>query len=145
MPRNVKSCGVLIVRGEPVREVLLMEHPHRLDIPKGHVNDGETERQCALRELEEETGIRLDDIDWDERFRFVIQYPVHLKRTGELCDKTLVVFLGRLHRDVPIRVTEHTGYRWVPFSPPHKIQPETIDPLLACLAEHLDAGTQKSS
>ena len=31
-------------------------HPSRWDIPKGHVEDGETEMQAAIRECEEETG-----------------------------------------------------------------------------------------
>ena len=30
------------------------------DIPKGHIKEGETPLQCACRELEEETGIKLD-------------------------------------------------------------------------------------
>ncbi len=134
---QVKSCGVLIVRGSPVREVLLMEHPERLDIPKGHTEEGETELQCALRELVEETGITADDIDLDPAFRFTLQYQVQSKKTGELCDKTLVVFLGRLHRDVKIVPTEHGGFHWLAWNPPHTIQPQTIDPLLAYLEEHL--------
>lgn len=47
--------------------------------------------------------------------------------------KTLVVFLGRLTRSVEIEVTEHEGYRWFPWSPPHSIQTQTIDPLLAAV------------
>ncbi|MCA9267283.1 MAG: NUDIX domain-containing protein [Planctomycetales bacterium] len=132
-----RSCGVLVVRGQPVRDVLLMVHPTRLDIPKGHVDPGETDLQCALRELHEETGIGADDVAIDPEFRFELCYPVLSKRLGAWCDKTLVVFLGRLLRDVPIVVTEHTGHRWLPWNPPHQIQPQTIDPLLAHLAAHL--------
>lgn len=139
--RQVKSCGVLVVRGEPVRDVLLMVHADRLDLPKGHVDQGETDLQCALRELQEETGITADDIELDPDFQFVTHYPVRRKRTGELCDKTLVIFLGRLKRDVDIAVTEHVGYRWLPWRPPHRMQKETIDPLLAHLAKHLKGAT----
>lgn len=35
------------------------------DLPKGHVDEGETELQCTLRELYEETGISADDIEID--------------------------------------------------------------------------------
>ena len=123
-----------------VREVLLMEHPQRFDIPKGHVDEGETDHQCALRELHEETGIVEGDIDLDVDFRFVTHYPVRARRSGEWRDKTLVVFLGRLRGDVEIQPTEHQGYHWLPWNPPHSIQPETIDPLLAHLARHLSSS-----
>jgi 8-oxo-dGTP pyrophosphatase MutT (NUDIX family) len=128
---EVKSCGFLIVRGDPVREFLLMRHADRWDLPKGHVDPGETEMQCALRELREETGILATDIDVLDGFRFTTRYQVRGKRDGKLYDKTLVVFLARLKRDVTISVTEHPGYHWVTWSPPHKIQAWTIDPLLA--------------
>lgn len=139
---QIRSCGVLVVRGQPVREVLLMEHPQRLDIPKGHVEPGESDEQCALRELEEETGITASDVEIDPRFRFELQYPVYEKRYGRWCEKTLVVFLARLKHDVEIRISEHTGFRWLTWQPPHILQPETIDPLLAHLAAHLTAGGQ---
>ena len=140
MPDNeIKSCGVVVVRGQPVTDVLLMIHPTRLDVPKGHVEKGETDLQCALRELEEETGIGASDIEIDPEFQFVTRYPVKYKRSGyQWREKTLIIFLGRLKdADFEIKVTEHEGFRWEPWNPPHQLQPETIDPLLAKLAEHL--------
>jgi bis(5'-nucleosidyl)-tetraphosphatase len=135
--REQKSCGFLIVRGDPVREFLLMRHPDRWDVAKGHVDAGETEMQCALRELNEETGIKADDVEVIEDFRFETKYPVRGKHDGKTYEKTLVIFLARLKRDVPIDVTEHGGYQWFTWNPPHRIQERTIDPLLATLAEFL--------
>lgn len=144
MPENplpLKSCGVLVVTGEPIKKFLLMKHADRLDLPKGHMDAGETELQCALRELEEETGIQADDVEVDGRFRFQTSYPVRNRRTGgQMRDKTLVVFLARLIRDVPIRPTEHLDFEWVNWSPPHVLQTRTIDPLLRHLAEFLKPG-----
>ena len=135
--RQIKSCGVLIIEGNPIDRFLLMEHANRLDLPKGHVDEGETDLECALRELQEETSIELEDIDLDPDFRFELQYPVKMKRYGnETCLKTLVIFLGRLRHPVKIEPTEHQGFRWVAWSPPHSIQLETIDPLLAALSAH---------
>jgi 8-oxo-dGTP pyrophosphatase MutT (NUDIX family) len=114
-----------------------MQHPTRLDIPKGHVEPGETDEQCALRELWEETGITADDIEFDPTFRFVLQYNCRYRGSDELLAKTVVVFLGRLRRDVVIQTTEHQGFLWLPWQPPHALQTETIDPLLAHLALHL--------
>ena len=49
--RQPLSCGFLILRGQPIDSFLLMKHPRRWDLPKGHLDEGETELQCALREL----------------------------------------------------------------------------------------------
>jgi 8-oxo-dGTP pyrophosphatase MutT (NUDIX family) len=132
---EIKSCGFLILRGSPPREFLLMRHADRWDLPKGHVDNGETEMQCALRELHEETGITEGDIERIEGFRFTTQYQVRAKKSDRLYDKTLVVFLARLKRDVKIDPTEHGGYQWFPWKPPHQIQARTIDPLLAAVEE----------
>lgn len=134
---EAKSCGFLIIRGDPIREFLLMRHADRWDLPKGHVDDGETEMECALRELEEETGIAADQIETIPEFRFTTNYPVRNKRDGRLIDKTLVVFLACLKGDVEINATEHRGYQWFPWQPPHRIQPRTIDPLLAAVETFL--------
>src|SRR6185369_5828985 len=103
MANAVKSCGFLIIRGNPIQEFLLMRHDDRWDLPKGHVDEGESEMQCALRELDEETGITADVIEIVPDFRFTLQYPVvDKRRPGGQCDKTLVLFLARLKRDVQI-------------------------------------------
>ncbi len=140
---EVKSCGFLIFRGNPPREFLLMRHADRWDLPKGHVDNGETEMQCALRELHEETGITETDIELIQGFRFTTQYQVRAKKSDRLYDKTLVVFLARLKRDVKIDPTEHGGYQWFPWNPPHQIQARTIDPLLIAVDEFLN-GENKS-
>lgn len=133
---QVKSCGFLLVRGDPVREFLLMRHADRWDLPKGHLDPGESELACALRELQEETGVRPEQIEIFPDFRFTLHYQVHTPRDG-LADKTLVVFLARLRGDEPIHPTEHVDYRWFPWSPPHRIQARTIDPLLAAVEQYL--------
>ena len=140
--RHVKSCGFLIVRGSPVKDFLLMRHPHRWDLPKGHVDPGEDELQCAVRELEEETGIDIDAIEIDAEFRFTAQYPVIGKKDGQRRQKTLVIFLARLIRDVQIRVSEHPGYQWFDWRPPHQIQVETIDAVLLELERYLQQASQ---
>jgi bis(5'-nucleosidyl)-tetraphosphatase len=133
------SCGFLILRGTPVDSFLLMKHPARWDLPKGHVDPGETELQCALRELFEETSIREDDIKVDPEFVFENKYLVNQKRYGGkgLIEKTLKIFLGHLVRPVEIMVTEHDGFKWFDWKPPHRIQDWTIDPLLSAVNEHL--------
>jgi 8-oxo-dGTP pyrophosphatase MutT (NUDIX family) len=137
MTGKLKSCGVFIVRHQPRTQFLLMKHPSRWDIPKGHVDKGETDRQCALRELWEETGISADDIRIDESFLYETEYKVRSKRTkGQLWDKTLVVFLAELIRDAKIKCTEHDSYEWFDWEPPHQVQAQAIDPLLEHIQQH---------
>jgi 8-oxo-dGTP pyrophosphatase MutT (NUDIX family) len=136
--RQVKACGVLVVKGSPIEAFLLMRHARRLDLPKGHLEEGESEVECALRELQEETGIAPDDVELDPNFRFTIEYDVRYREfNNELAHKTVVFFLGRLKREVPIVLSEHKGYLWHSWQPPHEIQRETIDPLLAAVEEHV--------
>jgi len=136
--RELKSCGVLIHRPGPPRALLLMEHSDRLDLPKGHVEPGETEVACALRELEEETGLRPADVSLDHAFRWETTYQCsYRKYPGETIRKTLVIFLGELRGAAqPQCSDEHCGLRWLTWAPPHRVQTNTIDPLLAALAEH---------
>lgn len=134
---ELKSCGVLLVRGRPISEFLLMKHPKRWDLPKGHIDDGETELECALRETWEETGIPRDAIRIDPQFRYTQQYYVKYARTdGKRSLKTLILFLGWLDGEHEIKLTEHDGYKWWPWKPPHRIQEFTIDPLLAAVERH---------
>lgn len=129
--RQIKSCGVFVMRTQPQLSFLLMQKPTRYDLPKGHIEPGEDELGCALRELYEETGIKASALHLDEAFRFTTIYQIRSKRFGnETVEKTLVMFLGWLKRDVKIKLSEHKGYSWVEWNPPHLIQEKTIDPIL---------------
>ncbi|MBI2480525.1 MAG: NUDIX domain-containing protein [Planctomycetia bacterium] len=133
---EVKSCGIIVFRRHPL-EFLLMRHPTRWDLPKGHVDPGETNLECALRELREETGIGPEDIQLDEKFLFEHHYPVRDRsHPDRISDKTLLIYLGWLKRNVDVVLTEHEGFAWFPWAPPHAIQAQTIDPLLAAIAAH---------
>lgn len=134
---QVRSCGVIVFRREPQLSFLLMKHRDRWDLPKGHVDPGESDVACALRELSEETGISDKLLELAPDFRYETYYEV-LDRRYPLspAHKTLVIFLGWLAQDVPIEVTEHEGHRWFDWSPPHRIQERTIDPLLAYLERY---------
>ncbi len=139
--REVMSTGFLILRRQPEVSFLLLRHPDRWDLPKGHLDPGETPAECALRELEEETGIGREDISIVEGFEFRLVYPVRdRQQPSEMAEKTLLVSLAWLRHPVDVKVSEHGSYRWVTWSPPHRIQQQTIDPLLAC-AETFLAGS----
>ena len=136
--KEAGSCGVLIMRREPETSFLLMRHADRWVLPKGHVDSGESDLQCALRELNEETGIMESDIELDPQFQFLTRYEIRdPKDKGRTISKSLRIFLGWLKREVEIKPSEHLGFEWFKWNPPHRIQNFTIDPLLAALADHL--------
>ena len=59
---EVRAAGGLLqeVGADGVARVLLVHRPRYDDwsLPKGKVDPGETDEDCALREVEEETGLR---------------------------------------------------------------------------------------
>ena len=135
--RPVRAAGILLVTPTPNRHFLLMKHPQRWDLPKGHCEPGEDFSQTALRETEEETGLDSSQIQMDPDFRFELQYPVKYKKTGDqIFTKHVVYFLGQVAEPAQIVPTEHPGFQWFQWNPPHTIQAQTIDPLLAAVAQY---------
>ena len=155
---KLKSCGFLIFRDTPNNETekdsavhsnshlpaasdhvsfLLLKHPNRWDLPKGHVDPGETNMECALRELEEETGIEAQDLIIDPDFKYKQKYMVTSKRTkGKPKKKKLIIYIAKLVRPTELKLTEHESSEWFKWNPPHSIQEKTIDPLLAKIQNH---------
>jgi 8-oxo-dGTP pyrophosphatase MutT (NUDIX family) len=140
--RQVKSCGVILFRRTPELSFLLMKHTYRYDLPKGHIEPGETEVECALREMWEETGVAISQVSLDPDFRFEeMYYPVEARFGTERVEKTLVIFLGWVDQVDDIRVTEHGSYEWRRWNPPHNIQKYTINPLLTALEDYFAKTT----
>lgn len=61
--------------------LLLTKNNKETDIPKGHLEKGETEKEAAIRELREETGIK-DNYIVEESFSFQTTYYPKYKRFG---------------------------------------------------------------
>ena len=68
--KKEKSCGCIVMNDK--NEILLILHnAGHWDFPKGHVEDGETETQTAIREVKEETNI---DVEVNEQYRYSTKY-----------------------------------------------------------------------
>lgn len=75
---EVRAAGGVVCRTAPdgTLEVLLVHRPQYDDwtVPKGKVEEGETDEACAVREVEEEAGVRarlvseLPSVRWIDRF-----------------------------------------------------------------------------
>ncbi|MFO0011701.1 MAG: NUDIX domain-containing protein [Planctomycetota bacterium] len=143
---SVFSSGYLIFRHSDRPQFLLMRHGDRWDLPKGHLDDGETKKQAALRELEEETGLTSSSIWTDPEFVFEHRYWV-TPRGGatKRALKELTIYLGFLLQDRAIECTEHLGHQGWNWAPPHRIQVQTIDPLLESVDRHLQRSATARS
>lgn len=142
MEPEVFSSGYLVFRKQKKLQFLLMKHANRWDLPKGHLDPGESKHQAAIRELSEETGIDCSDLETIPEFEFQQQYWVtYQKDGGGKKWKELTIYLGLLTKDVNIQATEHLGFEWRDWSPPHQIQTETIDPLLQCVESFFDRNS----
>jgi len=113
------SCGTLVF--EPGGDLLLchLTGTPYWDIPKGRLDPGESEREAALREAQEECGLRLNETSWIElgRFRYRPGKDLHLfavlhDRIDASCLQCQSVFIDRHGRDRP----EVDAYAWVPPS-----------------------------
>lgn len=135
----VRAAGVLLVTETSPKKFLLMRHKDRWDLPKGHCDGEETYLETALREMEEETGIPASVCRFESEFQFDIEYDVTYKKSpGRIYQKKIRYFLAWVPNEVKIEVTEHEGYQWTKWEPPHEIQPETIDPLLGAVEVFLN-------
>lgn len=110
-----KSCGVVLFREKDgINLYLLLHYPSgHWDLPKGHVEENETEHETAARELLEETGI--DDIEFVYAFREEISYQY--MRKGKISNKQVVFFLAKTKQNIVKISHEHQGSEWLPYGP----------------------------
>lgn len=102
-----KSCGVVIYNDK--KEVLVLKHRsgNHYDFCKGHIEDNETEIQCALREVKEETGL---DVFIRPGFKVYTHYVINYQSY-----KTVCWFTGEKHNDLSIQISEISEYRWLNY------------------------------
>jgi bis(5'-nucleosidyl)-tetraphosphatase len=112
--KQIFSAGVIVYRHTPDGlRYLLIRHPGgHWDLPKGKLEQGETELQAALRELHEETGISA--IALDEQFYEKVIYKYGDYRGG-IIQKQVVFFLASTEQEKVILSHEHEDFVWLSF------------------------------
>lgn len=104
------SAGAVIFNvGSPEPEYLLLHYTAgHWDFPKGNIEAGETERQAAIREIMEETGIT--DIAFLEGFRHIVSY--RYRKGRRVVSKEVSFFLAQTRTKEVAISHEHIGYAW---------------------------------
>lgn len=116
MATRERSAGILAFHQPTAaqdRTWLLLNYGKHWDFPKGHVEPGETDRQAALRELSEETGIA--GIELLPEFAREIRYYFRHSRRG-LIEKTVIFYLAEVNSTQIALSPEHIGFEFLPYS-----------------------------
>jgi len=104
-----KSCGAILYRLTERNEIeYLVLYQHRSgtwSVPKGHIAAGETEKETALREIREETGLEVSLIDG---FRRELSYTVSAKAS-----KNLAIFLAEAKGELSLGENEISDCLWL--------------------------------
>ena len=104
-----KSCGGILYRirqdGEIEYLVLYQHRSGTWSVPKGHIAAGESEKETALREIYEETGLRVKLIDG---FRREMSYTVSAKAS-----KNVVIFLAEAVGELALGENEISDCLWL--------------------------------
>lgn len=102
---------VYVIKDRRPQYLFLKRREGWLDIPKGHIEAGESEVEAALRETREESGL---EVELERFFRHDTQY--WFVERGERVRKHLSVFLARVEPGSKVDVSsEHVGYVWLDF------------------------------
>jgi bis(5'-nucleosidyl)-tetraphosphatase len=115
-----RSAGAIIFRKEEgITYYLLLHYPVRSsrtkreywDLPKGHIETGETIEDTVKREVREETG--LTDIGLKDGFQTKIRY--YLTKDKQKVLKTVVFLLAETKTKYIKISDEHLGFKWLPY------------------------------
>ena len=105
--KKEKSCGAVIIKDEKI--LMVQENKGHWGLPKGHIEENETDIQTAIREVKEETGL---DVTLDENRNYEINYIV-----DEEIDKKVVYFIATsVKGDIVRQESEINQIKWVPIS-----------------------------
>lgn len=110
-----KSCGGIVIREDG--KVAIVKHSGRHGIrlfPKGHIENGESEEACAVREIREEAGI--SDIEIIKKLGSYERY--RMDENGEYDKgnlKEIVIFLAKTNQKDLLPATDPfiEGMEWV--------------------------------
>jgi tRNA nucleotidyltransferase (CCA-adding enzyme) len=130
--KKERSYGAVVLNDK--NEFLLIRHRFggHWDFPKGHKEKGETDRETALREVFEETGLTLE-IGEEQIFQ-----SAYSPKEG--VDKVVEFFVGRGVGDVVVQEKEITDFGYFTYEEAlEKITYDTSKEVLKQVKAYLDS------
>lgn len=116
--KKEKSCGAVIYSFDSQNNIVYLVQHMRLghiSMCKGHVEGDETEKETALREIKEETGL---DVDLDMNFRHKITYEPF---PGIIKDVHFFVAYSKRQDAKDLHDDEVTYQEWLPYEKTYDI------------------------
>lgn len=105
------SCGAVVyrdIKGEIKYLLIKNKRSSHWGFPKGHIEPGETKKETAMREVLEETGIRIKLLDG---FECISKYKIQNK-----IEKTVSIFVGTTQdTHTSIQAEEIEDYIWLSY------------------------------
>ncbi len=108
-----RSAGILLYRELAMKKFFLLLHypSGHWDFVKGRIEKNEDEKQAAIRETREETGIT--DVEFIDGFEEKINYTYQF--FGKIVQKEVVFFLGKTKTEEIKLSDEHIDHIWLEF------------------------------
>jgi len=138
--REPTAGGIVFRRGKDkqIEILLIQDAKDRWTIPKGHIEEGESSKQTAEREIGEETGLQeMKVMNWLGKINF------RYRRTTSLVLMTTEIFLVQALGDTDNLKPEDwmNGIKWFPASEAlDKIEYEDIGKLILLALKKIRSG-----
>ena len=120
--KNQVVAGFVVYRRttEGIKFLLLYRRGNYWNFPKGHFNAGENSLDTALRETEEETGLKKNDLRIIPNFRTYMRFA--FRRGDQRIYDTVILYLAETRQaKVDISPREHSGFAWFLYQDAMKV------------------------
>lgn len=124
--------------GKDIEVLLIQDSKNRWTIPKGHIEQGETARQTAIREIGEEAGLQhIKVLTWLGKIHF------KYRRLDRLVLMTTQVYLVRAldGSEIPTKEKWMNGIKWFSFKDAlSAVEYEDIEKLMLIAKKKIRSG-----
>ena len=138
----LKSCGAVIFHKNEERKYIILKYAWgHWGFVKGKVEEGEDDMQAVLREAEEETGLKAEQLNFIPGFTEKINY--FYMHEGKRIYKEVTYFLAESSSAKVKLSYEHTDYAWLPYEEAIEVITYENDRKVLEKAENFLRGTKK--